>query len=618
MSYTIATRARRHGIFFEPHELEPIGIRENSRCWGLWVEGRDFDSNSRLDGPERWFRNESPHLVVSPIHPTYWPIAFNLRVLLQRRPIGPEEQNPERCDAIFGFADALSRCGVNILYFHTSQTGYDLVDVDATCELPRLRLAAQRIMDPIDHEGGKLDARRRELHRRGVAADSIEAELRPHSESLFVARARAFQHLGLLLIPELAELEARLVVIERQRYRYARLQRATARDASAADRTQLKGLEADAHSPAMFPLVTGESFAGSPQERERRYIDALNAAWFFNRKVIGAGENAYFLSYHSVQDRESIGRLLQEWHSGSKPGKQDVAELAELFRFLHITLSGRYLAPGLKEIIPKTPARAGTKEHQAARSGTAERLADFKLETELKHAWYRDFFRRQSHEAIRITALSALAYARFWALGGSEGEAAPIPFKYRGNMLTPILTEDAPEGGSSRLTRLLNTVTFCGSDPARGTFGAQMAVFANVNLHDRVVRLRFAREGVEPRSYLTVRAAYRVETGQRSGPDSQGLLAKLTALLLSEQFRVERAFNTIKESDDAVERGTLEVIVRATNESAVRTCELLRRSPEAVLARWRADLLRRLRRPLDTPARLLRLKVTNGFVPRDR
>lgn len=164
MIYSITTRTRKRGIYFEPHELRPLGIGDGSCCWGIWVEGRAWEERSRLDlyKDQPWTDLQSPHMMVSPLHPIAWPRAFTIQVLLERRRYN-EIQEATACDSFFGVTDALSRFGVNVLFAQTAQVGYDLISFIATCELPRLRDVADDFVLRADQAGEELAATRLRL-----------------------------------------------------------------------------------------------------------------------------------------------------------------------------------------------------------------------------------------------------------------------------------------------------------------------------------------------------------------------------------------------------------------------------------------------------------------------
>ncbi len=625
MSYTIATRARRCGIFFERHELEPVRIYENSTCWGVWVEGREFDKHSRLDGDTRWHHNETPHLIVSPIHPNFWPTAFNIRILLQRRPIRPGETKPEHHDAFFGLSDALARCGVNILFVQTAQIGYDLISFDAICELPQLRDDVSRLLlDPCDRAGEEMEAARAAARSKGLSANEAESTLMNEDQKLFKKRVAYFQALGLLLTPRLAELEAQLLIMERQRFKYWDVREKLRLRETEALRTEREALESQSQNGDTFRLIVGRTPADlSPAERKRLYCEAMTSAWFFNSKVVAAGENLYFLSYHSIQTRPAARKLLKQLIDANKlssyGSRRREQELVTLFKKLHATLTSRRLGSSLEKVIPTSPGGKRDEDEWRPHAGTAERLMHTETDGSFESMWYQSFQHRQALEPVRISALPSLAYARFWALGGATGRGDPIPFRYRNHLLRP----DCPATESAakmreRLYNFLTDVTHCKEDPSRGKFDPEMAVLASVNLQEQCVRLRFAREQVEPQTYLTVAVTYRVETEARIGPNSQGLLHHLIHLMLHQHFRVERASNVVNESDTTVEKGEVEVIARAIDEVGVRFCKrmTLAESNHAHCQKWAADLYDRTGWPQNRNR--LELVITCGFVPEDR
>jgi len=620
------TRARRHGFYFDRHELAGLGIVENSKCWGLWVEGRNFDQNSRLDTDQKVLTNESPQLGISAIHPVFWPTAFNLEVLIARRPID-DPVHPTRCDAFLGLADALARCGVNVLLIRTAQVGYDLISVTATCELPRLRGAAQQLVELADKAGQEMDQLRGKVQ--GLSPSRRDAELDAKDIDVYRRRAAAFQALGLLIIPQLADLETRLLAMEYFRDCHAHgsdlEQRALTESSMSSD------LSTDSVD-AKFAAITGrEPKAGiSAHERQRALETALESPWFFRNKVAAAGENTYFLSYYSITGREAMRRAWPERvpHVAPTGVPEELSErvVRGLYEHVYEASRSRDLSESYKKIVPESPAR--TPEGvvvRLPRSATAERMMGFENAAELEHDAYRDFFRRQALLPVKISALPSLAHMRFWAFGGAAGDGRLVELRYRDHLLRP--DQDGPDG-SMRLKGVfdfLNRATNCGPDDPQGVFGPHMAVLANISIRDRFARLRFCRERVEPKQYLSVRLQYTTNAvAAAQGPNSQGLLRTVSELVVREGFRVEWVSTTLTEIDDSIEQGVLEVVGRTASSRARELCARLGAPAGPDNIRPRAREVRKWIDAISGPDGLCRhvtvqdLALSSGFVKWDR
>lgn len=623
MIYTITTRTRKRGIYFEPHELRPLGIGERSYCWGIWVEGRYWDKRVRLDiiKEQPWTDQQSPHLMVSPLHPDAWPRAFTIQVLLERRRF-LQLQHACQFDSLLGITDALARFGVNVLFAQTAQVGYDLISFMATCELPRLRPEAQRLLGKADDIGRWLIDERARIEAKPVSKEQMASELRAAEDKANHERAIAFQTLGRRMMPRLAELEARLLLVEHLRYRWSE---------HPVDREQLLNITNDA---PLFELVVGKPRAeyAEGQPRTNALVDSLSAPWFCNSKVIEAGENPFYLSYQEVRERETrrVGR--QRTGAGgsqiSGPGELSVEALSALYEHAFTVLKERPLNPPLDTVVPPSVLETEPTGEPRPRSGTAERVGSVKPDTDYEDYAVQGFFRRQGLMPLRIASLPSLAYARFWAFGGAKGDERPIRLKYEKNVLGPVGSETSDTASMSRLFLFLNNVTKPRDGDPKGRYDAQSAVFANINLRDQFLRLRFTRERVEETSYLTLRMEYHIHRKGAEAVNSQGLLREIIRAVLEDGFRVERAEYRILDStiaevetSDSKETGRVELTLKAVTQEAYRLCERLVDDETRAIAgdlglTWEEKAQSRLH---GVPGLTIRRPgIEIGFTPQDR
>lgn len=306
--------------------------------------------------------------------------------------------------------------------------------------------------------------------------------------------------------------------------------------------------------PSWYKLVVGSDDVNlSDHDRRVKFEEAISQAWFLNSNVVEGGENTYFLGYKDFRDFKSIrdGRTPPgiDAHGTTHPAELRGRDLDALYEKVLETLQTRPVNEPLSRFV----TQSGTTERYAA---TEDGRA---FECELS----RDFFRRHSFSPVCVRALSALAYARFWSLARPEGGVRSIPFRYRSNVLTPQLPTSTDRGRMQPLFDFLNKHVSVAAMDERGPFEAEAGVIVNVDLDDRFLRLRIARERVETEAYLTVRANYRVKRGSSDAVSSKGLLRAFTGLLVSKGFRIERATNMIFDAVEEEEAGYFEVIAQA-------------------------------------------------------
>jgi hypothetical protein len=606
MNYTIATSITGNGFKFEPHELAALGITERSPCFAVWVEGRRFDDKCRLDAAFR-LRNESPHLVISPIHPDLWPGAFSLQLMLERR-VGWDEQI-ENTDAFFGMTDALKRCGVNTLFIRTSQIGYDITNVSLICDFPHLRPVIAALRLASDEAAAAVQSARARFEPLTPSPAALTA-LENADDIAFNRRTAAFQALGRLLLPRLTELEARLLAMDRWRYCYWEV------DGRRKGRRHRAGMIADAANPSDFAMIVGR-----PPNQNEAIFDSAHAAletpWFLSGKVIEAGENPYFLSYSSSQVRAEVLTLLEQL--GSPQEFQDI-EPMDIEEFQHRTFNYLYethilhrdLSPALKSAVAQS--RISGKGH-LPQPGSKERVSKIRKADYRAHC-YEDFYRRQVFLPVKAAALPTLGYARIWALAGGQSPHRPLQLRFSEGLLRP----DRIAGEVRSMTDFfdfLNTVTRCGADGPR--FGDGAKVLASTNIGERFLRLRVCREAHERNGYLTVRLRYRRTAVARDRSPSAGLLNCLARILNSFGVRVDRCSDALEAEDAHAEAGVVEVVARAASETGLRTCSAFLAASDtersAISRAWANDFVRLVQW---APTDLLEFTILPGISPINR
>jgi hypothetical protein len=167
----------RDGIRVYQKSVEPLGIVDRSRCWGRWVRGQ------RVHDDEKGF----PHLVISPIHPSYWASVFHLEMKLLDDAGGLEAATA-----------LLSELGVNILFSDGAHSGYRQATYSAICEFPRIRQQAHRILAATEFTKSKF------FHRNESVISTSDRS----------PQERQFQEIGLTLLLQLAELKAQIRIRE--------------------------------------------------------------------------------------------------------------------------------------------------------------------------------------------------------------------------------------------------------------------------------------------------------------------------------------------------------------------------------------------------------------------
>lgn len=75
MRYGTPVRLRHDGFLISPESLAPLGIGNESNCWGAWVPNRNLEATAR--DPNRF-----PHFFVSPFESYSWPVLFRIEIAI--------------------------------------------------------------------------------------------------------------------------------------------------------------------------------------------------------------------------------------------------------------------------------------------------------------------------------------------------------------------------------------------------------------------------------------------------------------------------------------------------------------------------------------------------------
>lgn len=114
------------GPFLRLKSLEPIGISDNSQCWGIWIEKRlrEGETSNPADGLD---------FIISPIHPSLWPFTFRVEAALH-----------SVSGTLKSVATQLRENDVNILFLDQSLAGYTHSIFNAICAFDMDREMLQR------------------------------------------------------------------------------------------------------------------------------------------------------------------------------------------------------------------------------------------------------------------------------------------------------------------------------------------------------------------------------------------------------------------------------------------------------------------------------------------
>lgn len=641
MDFTVESCMYSSGFPFDERQLAALGIGEGSKCWGLWIEGRRMRAKSDLNGESARWQNESPHFVVSAIHPSLWVTAFNIHALLHRRP-AETGRDPERCDAMFGFLDALAECGVNVLFISTAQLGYDLISVTATCEMPCVRKAAFAILNRVDNESPRTIQERLAQSSMTKEEQTVLAAEQPISpeDELWYARVEAFKNIGLQMMPRLAALEARLIAIDELR-RMADHLRTHPKESLLFGKARLKWPEFLLHvaTKEMGVLLSKPPRRDVPlDDRLKIAEEVLQRAWFFNTNIVEAGENAWFLAGNSVQNRRDVESEVSREHGDTLTAEADAEALREIWSTSFHGQRSRTLGTKFRTAV------------QAGRSETAERIGRFETNAiaseEAGHASVgnerqqdllsqfeayssRRMFEAQSLLPLRIRALTTLAYSRIWAFLGARDQGSPIEFRFTGGELVPARDKVDSEP-YRRIPEFLDAMCNTSNDE-RGPFARKnnseiVAVLANVNVSERSLRMRFVRGQQEKRGYITVTMHYGASEAGFSTNGSQGLVRELTRVIIDKGLRIERCSNVLLSCDvdpntgQSKESGAVTIIARSVGRAGDILCDDIRKMLESerieIGRQWLEMLMQTgLPKWSQNLSSDTRIEIMPGFVP---
>jgi len=116
------------GPLIRPKAVEPLGIYHGSTCWGLWVHGRPSRNHERRKKLRAGGNEQLPHLVISPIHPDSWPIAFHLEIMLRHTPT-----------ALPDVLEIIARNNVDLHFTEFCDSGYQSSQLTAIGEVEDLK-----------------------------------------------------------------------------------------------------------------------------------------------------------------------------------------------------------------------------------------------------------------------------------------------------------------------------------------------------------------------------------------------------------------------------------------------------------------------------------------------
>lgn len=167
------------GIRVFPKSVEPLGIEDGTRCWGLWVRS------------QRKKMSHSPstqHLVISPIHPDYWTSVFHLKLKLA-----------DELGSLDKATGLLSDLGVNILFSDCAPSGYRQATFTAICENEGIRNIAKNIL---------------KIENGGFSPSSLFKDAESVTGGDFLERQ--FQEIGAALLVNLAVIYAKIRIAENE------------------------------------------------------------------------------------------------------------------------------------------------------------------------------------------------------------------------------------------------------------------------------------------------------------------------------------------------------------------------------------------------------------------
>ncbi len=124
------------GILHAPDSLKPVGIFENTTSYGVWVE-------------DAVGTDSVPHLVISPIHPRFWPYLLRFELQLAGRP-----------GAMAEAAEFLTQSRLNIQFGELLSAGHHHGTWIVVAEAVEVRRTFQGEIDIFQRERGSHNVRK--------------------------------------------------------------------------------------------------------------------------------------------------------------------------------------------------------------------------------------------------------------------------------------------------------------------------------------------------------------------------------------------------------------------------------------------------------------------------
>ncbi|MFN0138448.1 MAG: hypothetical protein ACKVS9_20275 [Phycisphaerae bacterium] len=537
MIHAFPTHMTPEGIAIAPSRLEYMGIKEGSVCWGLWVEGRGGLRRCQQDREQNECEFQAPHLVLSPYPVDYWATIFTLQILLERKTANRSGNGPYS-DSTYGASDALRLCGINILSEQTAQVGYDLIAYNAVCELRDLRPAGLKLLRNLKQALNQF--------RRSRPGDADSESVR------HLIRVTHFQRLGKWIITRLAELQARLVHMDRIRFLKEELP-------EAAQALMEQSATLSTHKMIADPYDAVEA---NHDEAMPRYDDPLAGPSFLNEKVIEAGENTYYLRSDELCSRK---KLRQAYVDCAKFMNVPPLERAEVSKYIDAFFQAHFIELRNRKLFSPLIHVLSTNGDEPAKHEIAQAVERLKDASEFECWNARRFFRRQSLLPVRILSMPSLAYARFWGLVEPGMNAPAIAFRYEGGLLRPYDAESQRCASTENLVRSLNMMSGLADRQDAEQFNTNSFALVNVHLADRFVRLRFLRRGFSEATCVRLHVTYRAQEDLEDAIDSRGLVAAILRPLVEFGLRAEWTTYCITELTDSSEAGEFEAILKATS-----------------------------------------------------
>lgn len=508
-------------IKLEPFASEMAGLEsDGQRAFGLFID-RVKQSEQEPDG----YRYDHPtvHVVLSKLPPELWLTSFTMEIMLERKVGRSSYDRPMSNDSVHGLVHALSEAGVNLLEMETSQFGYDLCMVRALCDLPSLRQFSMSLCEEVDAAIARLRVPNRPGDPDRAIPQAHDATLH---RSINTIRVHAMRRLGRVLLPLLANLEARLLVADDLRF--------------------------------------GQWGCPDPSR--------LPKPWFLNSRVVEAGDNPYFmesLDFGTLDSIEGAFDVLPRHLSGSASRPRLPEGFRAAFDRAVEVLRQRTLTGTLRDFL---------KEPEAAIKARKVRFPESMVTLVTR------FFRRQSIRPIKIRSMPNLAHARLNAMS-----PVPLLFTYS-HAKGELMLDNAEQATLLKETLDHASHPYADSLGRPITHDESTQVMVNVNPLQRFLRLRFVRGPRMRVAFGKVRVDYEIEHPGNGVvlADGVGVTEAILAGVASQEFRIEHARVRCHNVTRKAETGSIELIVkclkateaRAVTERSESICTAVGRSVE--------------------------------------